>query len=237
MKHALSQNMPHPPTFELREHRKSPNANRLFERFLWFKGNDQSGSVLRILKASEWHPENAKYALLWDNRECIAQPIFARDTSQNIFHLDHADSPKNCSISSASLGNLPFSDEQFDWVFCDGVIQHVVGFERQYLLLRELMRIAKRGVFVTTVNRWHPIEFNTSLLLLHWLPVTLWRTSLKLFGKSKFSRGNRLNLLSSGDLKKLTDLLPGRPKSSIGHLRFFGLKAHFFLQLDKSQAS
>lgn len=129
--------------------------------------------------------------------------------------------------------HLPFSDGEFDWVFCGEIIERCGGFERQYELLAELCRVARKGVFVTTSNRWHPLEFNTALPLLHWLPANGWRRALKLSGKSGWASPSALNLLDAVGLTRLSALLPGKPKYEIGHLRIFGLKAHFFLQIRK----
>jgi hypothetical protein len=51
-------------------------------------------------------------------------------------------------------------------------------------------------VFVTTPNRWFPIEFHTVLPLVHWLPADAFRTLLRLRGDRFFSSEKNLNLLS-----------------------------------------
>src|SRR5262245_59929077 len=64
---------------------------------------------------------------------------------------------------------LPFADGAFDVVHCNAFIEHVGGEEDQMRLVTELVRVA-RGGFVTTPNRWFPIETHCRLPLLHWLP-------------------------------------------------------------------
>lgn len=64
---------------------------------------------------------------------------------------------------------LPFDDDAFDIVFSNAVIEHVGGRERQELFVREALRVGRR-VFLTTPNRWFPIEVHTRLPLVHWLP-------------------------------------------------------------------
>jgi ubiquinone/menaquinone biosynthesis C-methylase UbiE len=129
--------------------------------------------------------------------------------------------------------HLPFADGEFDWVYCSEVIEHAGSFERQYELLKELLRISRKGIFVTTPNRWHPVEFNTRLPLLHWLPAAWWRRILKWSGKGIWASESVLNLLDAHELKNLTALLPCSPRYEIGHLRVAGAKAHFFLQIRK----
>jgi SAM-dependent methyltransferase len=65
--------------------------------------------------------------------------------------------------------NLPFGDAEFDIVFSNAVIEHVGGREQQRRFVEEALRVARRA-FVTTPNRWFPVEVHTLLPLVHWLP-------------------------------------------------------------------
>jgi SAM-dependent methyltransferase len=64
---------------------------------------------------------------------------------------------------------LPFEDGAFDVVFSNAVIEHVGGREQQRRFVEEALRVGRRA-FVTTPNRWFPIEVHTRLPLVHWLP-------------------------------------------------------------------
>jgi SAM-dependent methyltransferase len=64
---------------------------------------------------------------------------------------------------------LPFADREFDIGFSNAVVEHVGGRADQLAFVHELCRVAGR-VFVTTPNRWFPIEVHTLLPLVHWLP-------------------------------------------------------------------
>ena len=64
---------------------------------------------------------------------------------------------------------LPFPDRAFDLYFSNAVIEHVGDRDRQRAFVREALRVAGR-VFLTTPNRWFPIEVHTRLPLVHWLP-------------------------------------------------------------------
>ena len=65
---------------------------------------------------------------------------------------------------------LPFEDGSFDVGFSNAVVEHVAGGrEGQRQFVNELCRVAKR-VFVTTPNRWFPIEVHTLRPFVHWLP-------------------------------------------------------------------
>jgi SAM-dependent methyltransferase len=66
--------------------------------------------------------------------------------------------------------NLPFEDAAFDLGFSNAVIEHVAGGRvGQGRFVAELCRVARR-VFVTTPNRWFPLDPHTLLPLAHWLP-------------------------------------------------------------------
>src|SRR5688572_8839164 len=64
---------------------------------------------------------------------------------------------------------LPFADGEFDVVFSNAVIEHVGGREQQRRFVEESLRVARRA-FVTTPNRWFPVEVHTFLPLVHWFP-------------------------------------------------------------------
>jgi SAM-dependent methyltransferase len=65
---------------------------------------------------------------------------------------------------------LPFADGAFDIAFSNAVIEHVAGGrEGQRSFVHELCRVGRR-VFVTTPNRFFPLEVHTLLPFAHWLP-------------------------------------------------------------------
>ena len=64
---------------------------------------------------------------------------------------------------------LPFADGAFDVVFSNAVIEHVGDRDRQRRFVAEALRVGRR-VFLTTPNRWFPVEVHTRLPLVHWLP-------------------------------------------------------------------
>jgi methyltransferase family protein len=95
---------------------------------------------------------------------------------------------------------LPFGDASFDFVHASAVIEHVGSRERQAAFLRELWRVARKGLFVTTPDRWFPIEVHTVLPLLHYLPPPLFRRILTALGREFFADEANLNLLSRRSL-------------------------------------
>jgi SAM-dependent methyltransferase len=96
--------------------------------------------------------------------------------------------------------NLPFCDASYDYVHSSAVIEHVGSHRKQTQLLRELWRVARRGIFVTTPNRWFPIEFHTVLPLVHYLPPAAFRAVLRRLGRDFFADEANLNLMSHASL-------------------------------------
>ena len=65
--------------------------------------------------------------------------------------------------------SLPFDDGSFDIGFSNAVIEHLSDREAQRRFVSELCRVSRR-IFLTTPNRWFPIELHTLVPLAHWLP-------------------------------------------------------------------
>jgi Methyltransferase domain len=76
----------------------------------------------------------------------------------------------NVRAVQADGRELPFADGEFDLGFSNAVVEHVAGGrDGQRRFVHEMCRVARR-VFVTTPNRWFPLEVHTLLPLVHWLP-------------------------------------------------------------------
>ena len=79
------------------------------------------------------------------------------------------------------------------------MIEHVGAEERQRAFVGEALRVARR-VFITTPNRWFPIELHTRLPLVHWLPERFAHRAYDLAGK-EWAKEN--HLLGPDELRRL----------------------------------
>lgn len=181
---------------------------KLFEAFMLFRQGDVDDTVLDVnLRSANASPDN------WSDETRSLVSATTLDPAQ-------------------PDARLPFPDAAYDWVFCGEVIEHAGSVERQQALVAECYRVARKGVFVTTPNRRHPIEFNTGLPLLHWLAHEHWRRLLAWTGRAQRAP---LALLDAARLYALAAALPGAPAHDVGHKRVFGIKAHFFLMIRKGE--
>lgn len=99
--------------------------------------------------------------------------------------------------------SLPFADREFDYVHSNAVVEHVGSREKQEAFLREAWRVARKGIFVTTPNRWFPVEFHTVTPFAHWLPATAFRRLCRMRGLEFFALEDNLNLLSASEFRRL----------------------------------
>lgn len=100
----------------------------------------------------------------------------------------------------ADARDLPFADSSYDFVHSNAVIEHVGSHRDQIAFLHELWRVTRRGLFVTTPNRWFPIEVHTVLPLIHYLPPRAFRAILRRLGRDFFADEANLNLMSRATL-------------------------------------
>lgn len=98
-------------------------------------------------------------------------------------------------------GIFPFRDKQFDICWSNAVIEHTRSRDRQVLFLQEVRRVA-RSAFITTPNRYFPIEVHTRTPLLHLLPKSIFDKYLCMAGK-KWATGDYMSTLSLKDIKKI----------------------------------
>lgn len=96
---------------------------------------------------------------------------------------------------------FPFADRQFDICWSNAVIEHVGDHDRQLLFLREVKRVS-RMAYLTTPNRFFPVEVHTKLPLLHWLPRPAFNRALGWLGR-EWAAGDFMYLLSLRQIRAL----------------------------------
>jgi SAM-dependent methyltransferase len=120
---------------------------------------------------------------------------------------------------------LPFEDGQFDVAFSSAVIEHVGTREQQQQFLSELMRVSKR-FFITTPNRWFPMELHTLLPFVHWLPQRHHQWLLNRTGQAAWAKTENLNLFDESSLR---GIFPNGAAPVIAYTRLLGVRSHLIV--------
>jgi ubiquinone/menaquinone biosynthesis C-methylase UbiE len=125
---------------------------------------------------------------------------------------------------------LPFEDQTFDYVHSSAVLEHVGDCRNQRKFIDECCRVARRGVFLTTPNRWFPIEFHTLVPVMHWLPSRWFRTFLRWRGLHFYADERNLNLVTKTRLRALCNY----SRATIDTTSLAGWPSNLLLHIDKT---
>lgn len=125
---------------------------------------------------------------------------------------------------------VPFSDNCFDVVFCNAVVEHVGNREEQRKFIHELIRIGKKA-FITTPNYFCPIDAHTLIPFAHWLPIKLRFWIYRSMGRDYFADINRLNLLSE---KEFIALFPKQVKVKLYRQKILGITTNLIISAEKN---
>jgi len=139
---------------------------------------------------------------------------------------------KGLKFIQGTVLETPFENNTFDLVFSSAVIEHVGSNINQRRFICECFRIAKKYVFITTPNRYYPIELHTAIPLIHWFPKNIHRKILKIIGKDFFADEANLNLLTKNELENICEE-NGIKKYKILKAYFLGFPSNLLLIIEK----
>jgi SAM-dependent methyltransferase len=128
---------------------------------------------------------------------------------------------------------LPFPDNHFDISYSNAVIEHVGKRNAQLQFLREVYRVARRG-YLTTPNRYFPVEVHSRIPLLHILLRKSWFDRLLRFIGKGWAAGDYMYLLSYAELEGLLREAAVANYKIIGN-RFMGLAMTFTVVWHKNK--
>ena len=168
----------------------------MYRRFLAIGVRDED-SVLDVGVTSDAELEASNYLEAWYPHKANITACGIDDAS------DLETKYPGLRYVRADGRNLPFADASFDIVHSSAVLEHVGSRESQAAFIRELARVARRVVFLTTPNRWFPVEFHSVLPFVHWLPPRMFRALLRALRHDTLAREENLNLLGASDLRRL----------------------------------
>jgi hypothetical protein len=169
---------------------------RMYERFSRVVGTRQGYTILDVGVTADRSYSSSNYLEAW-------HPFRERITAVGIDDASFLEREyPGLSFVRANGLQLPFGDRSFDVVHSSAVLEHVGNFDNQVRLISECTRVANRALFMTTPNRWFPVEFHTVLPLVHWLPKSYFRTIMRKTGREFFADEANLNLMSRNDLHR-----------------------------------
>ena len=170
---------------------------RMFQLFLSTTGIEQQDTLLDLGVTSDRTYNHSNYLELW-------YPYKYRITASGVDDAKFLEEIyPGLRFVRADGRNLPFADKEFDFVHSSAVLEHVGSRKRQADFLREAWRVARKGLFVTTPNRWFPVEFHTIMPFAHWLPAPAFRKLCRMRNMDFFASEDNLNLLSASELRRL----------------------------------
>lgn len=200
---------------------------RMFQLFLNASAPDRNDSILDVGVTSDQTYSHSNYLEAW-------YPHKDRITAVGL------DDAKFLEVMYPGLRyiqadgrDLPFPDRSFDHVHSSAVLEHVGSRDKQVKFLRELWRVSRRSIFITTPNRGFPVEFHTVLPLVHWLPPTVFRAILRKIGRGFFAEEENLNLMTSSDLRQIA-ATAGISAAKLHSARLFGWPSNLLLVAHKT---
>jgi hypothetical protein len=174
---------------------------KMYARFIEAVGAAGEDSILDIGATSDRSYESSNYLEAWHPHK---SKITAAGIDDATF-LEHQ--YPGVKFVFANGLKLPFRDRSFDIVHSSAVLEHVGAMANQAAYVRECMRVARRAVFLTTPNRWFPVEFHTLVPFIHWLPRRYFRALLRRIGLSFFAEEANLNLMTRRDLRQIAGMV------------------------------
>ena len=116
-----------------------------------------------------------------------------------------------------------------DFVISNAVIEHVGSYTKQQKMIQNIIKLSKKYFVIQTPNRYHPIEFHTKMIFIHWLPKNIFRKILKVLGMVSFSKEKNLNLISEKDINKLFKKYKDVVEYKIFKINFLGFTSNFVI--------
>jgi hypothetical protein len=176
---------------------------RMYERFIRDARITDSDTILDLGVTSDRSYTSSNYLEAWHPHK---HRITAAGLDDASFLEDEYPGVRFVYANGLAL---PFADRMFDVVHSSAVLEHVGSNSNQTQYIRECARVARRAIFLTTPNRWFPVEFHTLLPVVHWLPKRAFRWLMLHANRSFFAQEAHLNLLSRRELYALTAPLDG----------------------------
>tara|TARA_B100001063_G_C16570810_1_gene455775 strand:- start:77 stop:760 length:684 start_codon:yes stop_codon:yes gene_type:complete len=117
-----------------------------------------------------------------------------------------------------------------DLVISSATIEHVGSNVAQMKMIENICLLTNKYFFITTPNRFFPIDFHTKLPLIHMLPKKIHRKILNMISLKEYALEENLNLLDISEINKMLKNLneKGFLVSTYG-IKLFGLTSNLLI--------
>jgi hypothetical protein len=203
---------------------------KMFARFLADTGITARETLLDVGVTSDRSYQASNYLELWYPHKNMVTAVGIDDASFLCGQF------AGMRFVRADGLHLPFRDQAFDVVHSSAAIEHVGSFARQCAFVRECCRVARRAVFITTPNRWFPVEFHTVLPLVHWLPKSTFRSLMRYTGRGFFAEEGNINLITAPELRRAAAAGAGF-EYKVSHVLLVGLRSNLLLSMRRAGAA
>ena len=133
------------------------------------------------------------------------------------------------SITSEFL-ETEIENYKSDLVISSATIEHVGSYENQIKMLENIIKLTNKYFFITTPNRFFPIDFHTKLPIIHMLPKKIHRKILSLINLKEYAEEENLNLLDENTINKLINTQQNATfKIRIFKVKLFGLTSNLLI--------
>ena len=194
-----------------------------------------------FLNESGYNKESILLDIGTSNTDDINHNIILQKTTnnQNIYSLSNTSLSKIKNkyrnvkkFYKADGRNTGLTSNSFDIVYSSATLEHVGSFENQIQFVKEAFRLSKKTTFITTPNRYYPIDFHTKLPFIHWFPKKFHRFLLNLLGLNFYAIESNLNLLDIKGIKKIINSLKIKNYKIIKY-RFLFINSNIIIILNK----
>jgi hypothetical protein len=207
--------------------RVSHGARRqMFERWHAYAGHPSAGRLLDVGSTPDTERLDSNCMIPWFHQVGLQVTLYSPEDLSGL-----AETFSFARILPArGFGEpIPVSRREYDWVTASAVLEHVGTAANQTAFIAECAR-AGRGLFLTTPNRWHWLEFHTKLPLSHWLPRSTHRSVLRALKLPFWAEEKNLRLVGRDELGALATAALGHDwEWTVSSVRTLGMPSNLLL--------
>ena len=208
--------------------------HRMFQIWKRYAGEIRGKSILDVGTTPDLERQDSNCMIPWFQNEGVNVFLYSPEDISGLASIF----PGTTILSTNGFGQpIRASDQSFDWATASAVLEHVGSSDDQVNFIRECARVSD-GLFLTTPNRGHWLEFHTKLPLLHWLPRATHRRILRGLGKRNWALESHLRLVGHSELGALARLALGKEFDlTIGEIWTLGMPSNLILLARRKSAA